>query len=154
MQEGFDINTVNIMIPDFVPYVGTAFGLGLLLGLEREWHRHEAGVKTHSLVAVGAAIFAWLSFAFHDNGRVAAQVVTGIGFIGAGAIMRDGGHVKGLTTAATLWCAAAIGMLCGYGRLVEASIAAAAVILTNVVLLPLEVWFEKRRQASLKSLNQ
>ncbi|HEU0303326.1 MAG TPA: MgtC/SapB family protein, partial [Gaiellaceae bacterium] len=105
-----------------------AAALGGVIGIERELREREAGFRTHLLVSVGAALFtlvsayAWSDFTFSqedsvtfDPTRIAAQIVTGIGFIGAGAIIRQGLSVRGLTTAATLWMVAAIGMACGAG---------------------------------------
>lgn len=97
-----------------------AAALGAVVGLEREVHRHPAGMRTHLLVAVGAAGFTVLSLAAFDAsgsdpGRVAAQIVTGVGFLGAGAILKEGATVRGLTTAASLWAVAAIGMATGAG---------------------------------------
>jgi len=97
--------------------LGVAFVLGGLVGLEREWQQRPAGLRTHILVAVASALFAIISGAAAEGGgdasRVAAGVVTGIGFIGAGTIMRHGNVVRGLTTAASLWMVAAIGVACG-----------------------------------------
>jgi putative Mg2+ transporter-C (MgtC) family protein len=92
--------------------------LGSVIGLEREYHDHPAGMRTHLLVSVGAAAFTILSIeAFAapgaDPARIAAQIVTGIGFLGAGAILKDRGSIKGLTTAASLWAVAAVGMASG-----------------------------------------
>jgi putative Mg2+ transporter-C (MgtC) family protein len=98
--------------------------LGMVVGFEREHAGHTAGVRTHLLVAVGSALFTELSFvAFASSGdadaaRVAAQVVTGIGFLGAGAILRYGRVVRGLTTAASIWAVAALGMAAGTGEYV------------------------------------
>jgi putative Mg2+ transporter-C (MgtC) family protein len=105
-----------------------AAALGGAIGIERELHEREAGFRTHLLVSVGAALFtlvsayAWSDFDFaqadgvtFDPTRIAAQIVTGIGFLGAGAIIRQGLSVRGLTTAATLWMVAAIGMASGAG---------------------------------------
>ncbi len=112
--------------------------LGGVIGIERELREREAGFRTHMLVSVGAALFtlvsayAWTDFTFSqasgvtfDPTRIAAQIVTGIGFIGAGAIIRQGLTVRGLTTAATLWMVAAIGMACGAGFYWAALIATA-----------------------------
>ena len=107
--------------------LGAAFVLGGLVGLEREWHRRPAGLRTHILVAVGAALFTIMSAVaageMGDPGRVAAGVVTGIGFIGAGTIMHYGTGVRGLTTAASLWMVAAIGMACALAQLPAALLA-------------------------------
>lgn len=103
-----------------------AFGLSSLIGLEREWRQKSAGLRTHALVGVGAALFLLVSkYGFSDvlrrgtivldPSRVAAQIVTGIGFIGGGLIFVRGDAVRGLTTAATIWLTAAIGMACGAG---------------------------------------
>ena len=118
-----------------------AAALGGAVGLERELHEREAGLRTHLLVAVGAALFtlvsayAWTDFHFSrssgisfDPTRIAAQIVTGIGFLGAGAIIRQGLSIRGLTTAATLWVVAAIGMASGAGYYAAALISTALVI--------------------------
>jgi putative Mg2+ transporter-C (MgtC) family protein len=118
--------------------LAAAAALGGVIGIERELREREAGFRTHMLVAVGAALFtlvsayAWSDFTFSkasgvtfDPTRIAAQIVTGIGFIGAGAIIRQGLTVRGLTTAATLWMVAAIGMACGAGFYWAAVIATA-----------------------------
>jgi putative Mg2+ transporter-C (MgtC) family protein len=124
--------------------VGLASVLGGAIGLERELREREAGLRTHMLVSVGAALFtlvsafAWTDWRFSnesgvvfDPTRIAAQVVTGVGFLGAGAIIRQGLSVRGLTTAATLWVVAAIGMATGAGYY------AAAAITTVLVLFSL-----------------
>ena len=124
-----------------------AAGLGGAIGIERELHDRFAGLRTHLLVSLGAALFtivsayAWTGFKFgngvsYDPTRIAAQVVTGIGFLGAGAIMRQGISVRGLTTAATLWMAAAIGMTCATGYY---SVAALATGVTLMALWPLRI---------------
>jgi putative Mg2+ transporter-C (MgtC) family protein len=122
--------------------IAVAAGLGGAIGIERELRDREAGFRTHLLVSVGAALFtlvsayAWRDFTFghgvtFDPTRIAAQIVTGIGFLGAGAIIRQGVSVRGLTTAATLWVVAAIGMASGAGYY------SAAVITTVAVLISL-----------------
>ena len=108
-----------------------SLGLGALIGLEREYHRQAAGFRTHSLVALGAALFTVVSaYAFEgaDPTRIAAQIVSGIGFIGAGTILHYRGSVKGLTTAASLWAVAAVGMAVGAGLYVLAFLGAALVL--------------------------
>ncbi len=110
--------------------------MGGFIGLERELRSKEAGVRTHFIVALGSALFMIISqFAFegrqHDAARVAAQVVSGIGFIGAGVIIFQKNAVRGVTTAAGLWVAAAIGLACGGGMY---SVAIAATLLTVLVL--------------------
>ncbi len=101
--------------------------LGASIGLEREIHDHPAGMRTHLLVSLGSAGFTVLSIAGFpsagsDPARVAAQIVTGIGFLGAGAILKEGATIKGLTTAASLWVAAAVGMAAGAGAWVTAGV--------------------------------
>ena len=108
--------------------------LGGAIGIERQLRQHEAGLKTNALVATGSAIFVAMSYSFGTADRIVAQIVTGIGFLGAGMIMRDGLHVRGLNTAATLWCSAAIGAFVGAGNLLMSTIAAAVVVATNIVL--------------------
>ena len=129
--------------------VGLAAVLGGAIGLEREIREREAGLRTHMLVAVGAALFtlvsayAWSDFDFStpegivfDPTRIAAQIVTGIGFLGAGAIIRQGLSIRGLTTAATLWVVAAIGMAAGVGYY-EAAVLTTALVLFS--LWPLRI---------------
>jgi putative Mg2+ transporter-C (MgtC) family protein len=115
--------------------------LGGLIGLEREFREREAGLRTHLLVAVGAALFTIAgAYGFDasnvDPTRVAAQIVTGIGFLGAGAIIRQGFSVRGLTTAATLWVVAAVGLASGAGYYTGAVITTAVVL---VALWPLRI---------------
>ena len=108
---------------DLIGRLLVAAVLGAVIGIERELHDHPAGVRTHLLVALGSALFTVLSIVGFpsadgtatDPSRVAAQIVTGIGFLGAGAIIKYGPSVRGLTTAASLWAAAAIGMAAGAG---------------------------------------
>ena len=129
--------------------LAVACALGTAVGFERELRDREAGVRTHLLVSLGAALFMILSaYGFHDvlggsgsrivldPSRIAAQIVTGIGFLGAGAIIREGLSVRGLTTAATLWVVAAIGMACGAGYYWPA---VAATALTLFALWPLRM---------------
>ena len=112
-----------------------AMALGYLIGLEREWHGKVVGTRTISLIAIGSALYVLMSPSIMggDNSRIIAQVVSGIGFLGAGIIFKTGDTVKGLTTAATVWCAAAIGCLCGYGMYAEAVIGTAAVMTVNLL---------------------
>ena len=113
--------------------------LGAAIGLEREYHDHPAGMRTHLLVSVGSATFTVLSIeAFKgpgaDPARIAAQVVTGIGFLGAGAILKDRAGIRGLTTAASLWAVAAVGMAAGAAAW---GVAIAATLIVLVSLWPL-----------------
>ena len=111
-----------------------ATALGYLIGMERELHGKVVGTRTISLIAIGSALYVLMSpMIMHgDNSRIIAQVVSGIGFLGAGIIFKDGDTVKGLTTAATVWCAAAIGCLCGSGMFAEAIVGTVAVMSVNL----------------------
>lgn len=117
---------------ELVLRLALAVALGTLVGLERESRHKLAGVRTHALVSLGAALFA-IAGAFgvedRDATRLAAQVVSGIGFIGAGAIVRSGGAVSGITTAATLWVAAALGIAAGFGQYAVASLSGLAALI-------------------------
>jgi putative Mg2+ transporter-C (MgtC) family protein len=118
----------------------TALGLGVLIGIERQWRQRAAGLRTNALVAVGAAAFVALATLVEGESsptRIAAQVASGIGFLGAGVILREGAGIRGLNTAATLWGAASVGVLAGSGYPLIATVAALLVILSNVVLRPL-----------------
>ncbi len=108
--------------------------LGGVIGLERQLRNHEAGLKCNALVCFGSALFVVMAQHFHEPDRIIAQIMPGIGFLGAGMILRDGFHVRGLNTAATLWCAAAVGTLAGVGELTTAAEAAALVVAANVGL--------------------
>lgn len=119
--------------------LGAAVVLGALIGLERQWRQRMAGLRTNALVSTGAAcflVFAALMPGDDSRARVAAQVVSGIGFLGAGVILREGLNVRGLNTAATLWCSAAVGTLAGGGLLWQAALASGVVVLANVLLRP------------------
>jgi putative Mg2+ transporter-C (MgtC) family protein len=120
--------------------LSVAVTLGAVIGFERQWRQRLAGLRTNTLVALGAASFVVFENLFStepDRTRVAAQVVSGIGFLGAGIIFREGLNVRGLNTAATLWCSAAVGVLAGGGALPYAAVAAALVIAVNLLLRPL-----------------
>ena len=114
-----------------------SLALGAFIGLERQWHRRLVDLKTNALVCMGAALF--MMTAASSNGyvepiRMAAQIVVGVGFIGGGLLFREGTQTRGINTAATLWCSAAVGTLCGLGRIAEAGIAAAFLVIANTVL--------------------
>jgi putative Mg2+ transporter-C (MgtC) family protein len=125
---------------DLLVRVGVALVLGLVIG-ERQWRSRMAGMQTMALVSMGAALFVILgAYAFEGRGnptQVAAQVVTGIGFLGAGVIMKQGLSVTGLNTAATLWATAAVGSLAGAWMWREAFAGAAAIVVANLLLYPL-----------------
>ncbi|MFT0211572.1 MgtC/SapB family protein [Pseudomonas sp. F1_0610] len=121
----------------FLLRVGVAMLLGAVIGVERQLRHRLAGLRTNALVASGACLFVMVSAYtgdFSSAGRIAGQVVSGIGFLGAGVIMREGFNVRGLNTAATLWCSAAIGVLCGLGLLIEASLGMLVILCANILL--------------------
>mgnify|MGYP003292849045 CR=1 FL=1 len=162
----------NIMVtPEFQMglRIVSAVALAFILGFEREITNKYAGLRTHILVSLGACIFTLISiygfptFADGDNvildqatgirdtGRVAAQVVTGIGFIGAGTVLRNGPTVFGLTTAATLWMAASIGMACGCGLF---GIATVSTIVSVGVLTLIRIFERKILRGSAKNIRR
>src|SRR6202041_2203197 len=106
-----DMQTLSVA--DFALRLGVGVGCGSLIGLERQWRARMAGLRTNALVAAGATLFVLYAVATEDSSptRVASYVVSGIGFLGGGVILREGANVRGLNTAATLWCSAAIGVL-------------------------------------------
>jgi putative Mg2+ transporter-C (MgtC) family protein len=123
----------------FTLHIGTALLLGMAIGLERQFRQHPAGLRTNALVCLGAALFVSLGRLLGheaDALRIAAQVVSGIGFLGAGVILREGLNVRGMNTAATLWCSAAIGTLAGLGLTLEAAVGTAAILLLHLALRP------------------
>ncbi|SFQ45658.1 putative Mg2+ transporter-C (MgtC) family protein [Pseudarcicella hirudinis] len=127
---------MNIL--DFTTRLGLALFLGAAIGIERQWRQKSAGLRTNTLVSLGSAAFVLLSIKIGGDavGRVASYVVSGIGFLGAGVIMKDGMSVQGLNTAATIWCSAAIGSFSAMGLTAEATIVSIAVMLTHLVLRP------------------
>jgi putative Mg2+ transporter-C (MgtC) family protein len=121
--------------------LGAGVGLGTVIGFERQYRARMAGLRTNALVSGGATLFVLLSAHGFTGGtadptRVAAQIVSGIGFLGAGVILREGLTVRGLNTAATLWCSAAVGSLAGAGLYSVAVAGTVAVMAVNIVLRP------------------
>lgn len=138
---------------DFLIRIAAALILSFLIGLERQWRRRAIGLRTNVLVCLGSFLFVSLPFLLKDvqfDFKVAAQVVSGIGFLGAGVILKDGANVKGLNTAATLWCSAAIGVLCASGLLLEAATGTMLVLLSNIVLRAITRKLVKREIAKQK----
>jgi putative Mg2+ transporter-C (MgtC) family protein len=124
---------------DFLIRLATGTGCGAVIGVERQWRARMAGLRTNALVATGATLFVLYGGSLgsmDDATRIAAYVVSGIGFLGGGVILRDGASVRGLNTAATLWCSAATGVMAASGHLVFAWIGAAAVLVIHLVLRP------------------
>jgi len=120
----------------FLLQILVCFLLSFCIGFERQYRRRAIGLRTVILVCIGSFLFVRFSFAFpeSDMTRIAAQVVAGIGFLGAGVIIKDEKSVKGLTTAATLWASAAIGILCSANLLIEAIIGTIIILFTNSIL--------------------
>jgi putative Mg2+ transporter-C (MgtC) family protein len=126
------MNWIEITIP-----LGLAFVLGAIVGLERQWRQRMAGLQTNALVSTGAALFVMLSTYTPGDTRIPAQIVSGVGFLGGGVILREGHGVRGVNTAATLWCTAAIGCLVGSKLYQEAIVGTFFILLVNLTLRPL-----------------
>ena len=120
----------------FIIRILFCFILSILVGLERQYRHKTVGLRTNVLVSLGAFMFVSMSFntVTSDTTRIAAQVVSGIGFLGAGIILKDGNRVKGLNTAATLWCVSAIGILTASGMIIEATIGTSFILISNILL--------------------
>src|SRR5271156_1647847 len=126
--------------------------LGACVGAERQWRQRAAGLRTNTLVCFGAAAFVDLGLRVAPGtAQVIAYVVSGVGFLGAGAIMKDGGSVRGLNTAATLWCSAAVGACAGAGELLDAVFVAVLLIAINSVLRPLSRFIDQRSLSVLET---
>ena len=155
-------NIENIWVDLVILFrIALAIILAFIPGMERELTGKFAGLRTHILVCVGACVFTILSlygfqFSLHNQGiivqddpaRIAAQVITGIGFIGAGTVMRHGSSVSGITTAATLWVCAAIGMSCGCGQYITAIVASIATLIVLISIRALEKNVLAKRKVS------
>ncbi|WP_430812379.1 MULTISPECIES: MgtC/SapB family protein [unclassified Carboxylicivirga] len=135
---------------DFIIRLLCALAAGLIIGFERGWHHKAAGLRTNTLVVVGSALYVMLSIKITQNEgdvtRIIAQVVTGIGFLGAGIIFKEGLNIKGLTTAATVWCGSAIGCLIAAGYYLEALAGTLIIFLINYALLPVDKQLENRNK--------
>jgi len=135
---------INMELAEFGLKVSLAIIAGLLIGAEREYKGKSAGLRTNALVSLGACVFILISLEFRgeqfvDVTRVLGQVVTGIGFIGAGTILHQGTKVEGLTTAATIWCSAGTGSLAALGMYGELAVITILVIIINLVFNFFEV---------------
>ena len=137
-----------ILFSEYLTRIGCDFVMGTFIGVERQIRQRNAGLRTNILVSIGAAAFTILSYSMTtgngDPSRVAAQIVSGIGFLGGGLILKDGLTVRGLNTAATIWCSAACGTLSGVGLYKEAAILVICVLLTHCLFRPLCALLEKR----------
>ncbi len=137
-------------ITNFAIKVGLATIAGLLIGLEREYKGKSAGLKTNALVSLGAAVYVLISLRFFgeeyaDVTRVLSQVVTGIGFLGAGVILQKEDKIKGLTTAATIWCSAGAGCLAATSMYIELGILTILVVVINVVFGYIDESIERKK---------
>jgi putative Mg2+ transporter-C (MgtC) family protein len=138
-------------IEAFVTNMAVAFVLGVLIGLERQWRQHTAGLRTNALVALGAALFVGLSTLIDHEAsptRIAAQVVSGLGFLGGGVILREGLNVRGLNTGATIWCSGAVGSLAGAGFPVQAFVGTVGVLLVLLGLRAVTHWIDRLTKTS------
>ncbi|TDQ30910.1 MgtC/SapB family protein [Zeaxanthinibacter enoshimensis] len=133
------INAENgLDLLDFGLRIAAAMAAGIIMGVEREFKGKSAGLKTQTLVAIGAAVFVFISLVFADAPnvditRVLSQVIIGIGFLGGGVILQKGDRVEGLTTAATVWCSAAAGCLSAVGMFAELALLTVVVLVINVI---------------------
>ncbi|SRR5579859_278400 len=144
------LNT-QIEIVESVGRLSLAVLLGSGIGIERQWHQKMAGLRTNALVALGSCGFVVFSSMLNpaDPTRIASQIVTGIGFLGAGVILREGVNVHGLNTAATLWCSAMVGTFVGAGFWAPGLVATGFVVGTNICLRPLVKLLNKRNVLSV-----
>lgn len=132
--------------------IGVGLVLGAAIGLERQFRQHPAGLRTNALVSVGAALFVSLTHLLHDEGsptRIASYIVSGVGFLGGGVILREGTNVRGMSTAATLWCSAAIGTLAGAGFTLHALLGTVTILVLHLTLRPLALWIDARRRTAV-----
>lgn len=130
---------------DLIPVV-VATLLGALIGAEREWRRHPGGLRSAALVAAAACVFARIGLIYGGANPAAAfgAIATGVGFLGAGVILRQGTHVRGLSTAATFWAVAAVGVACGAGEYAQAFGLSVMVFFAHVALRPLSAWIDSK----------
>ena len=132
----------------FLLNIGVALVLGIAIGFERQFRQRTAGLRTNALVCVGAALFVALGVLLERDGtstaRMASYVVSGIGFLGGGVILREGLNVRGMNTAATLWCSAAVGTLAGSGHLLEAFVGTVIVLGIHLGLRPVVQKIDER----------
>ena len=143
-------NAPLLQQPTF-PRLTLALILGSLIGAERQWRQRAAGMRTNTLVCFGAAAFVDLGAAIGGptTTNVIAYVISGVGFLGAGAIMKEGRSISGLNTAATLWCSAAVGACAGAGEMLDAIFVTALLVGINLVLRPISRYIDKKSLARL-----
>jgi putative Mg2+ transporter-C (MgtC) family protein len=137
-------------IQEFTIRVLVALIAGMAIGFERQWHHKSAGLRTTTLVSLGAALYVLLSIIITqtsgDVTRIIGQIVTGIGFLCAGVIFKEGLSIHGLTTAATIWCSSAVGCLAAAGYYVETFIATSLILVVNLGLKFADNWLTNRNQ--------
>jgi putative Mg2+ transporter-C (MgtC) family protein len=145
-------DTAPLLHQTTFPRLLVALVLGVFVGAERQWRQRAAGLRTNTLVCLGAAAFVDLGLTVAPNTtQVIAYVVSGVGFLGAGAIMKDGANVRGLNTAATLWCSAAVGACAGAGEILDAIFVAVLLVAVNSLLRPLSRFIDRRSLAALNT---
>jgi putative Mg2+ transporter-C (MgtC) family protein len=129
----------TLTIAEFLMRLGVGVGCGALIGIERQWQARRAGLRTNALVATGATLFVLYAVITPDSSptRVASYVVSGVGFLGGGVILREGFNVHGLNTAATLWCSAAVGVLAASGHYMFTLIATGIIVVIHLLGRPL-----------------
>jgi putative Mg2+ transporter-C (MgtC) family protein len=130
---------MTLSLVDFTLRVACAFGLGAIIGLERQWRQRMAGLRTNTLVATGAALFVTVAtFTAEKNTvQIAAYIVSGVGFLAGAVIFKENFSITGLNTAGTMWASAAVGTLAGVGAFTEAAVGALFILAVNVVLRPI-----------------
>lgn len=151
--------TTILTVPGFLIHLLVASALGYAIGFERQWTRHQAGTVTTMMVVVGS--FAFTAFAFllaepgnADFARIPGQIITGIGFLGAGLIIKEGGTIRGLTTAATVWASSAVGILVCLDNLWFSVMVAAALVFLHLIFHPVSVLIEKNRRYTKTRYDQ
>ena len=137
---------------DYLVRIVVCVILSILIGIERQYRHGTVGLRTNVLVSLGAFMFNYATYGFfdHDESRIASSIVSGIGFIGAGMIIKDGKNIHGLNTAATLWCGAAIGLMTSIGMITEAAIGTALVLISNIILRLFSIYIMDRIKYSTK----
>ncbi len=142
------MNIGELAIGQFEHRLLLAFVAGTIIGMERQWKHKIAGVKTNALVAGGAALFVLIAEKITVDGsavsRIAANIITGVGFLGAGVMMKNGTNIVGINTAATIWCSAAVGALAGLGFWYESLVGTFFVVIGNIILQPLGTKIEAK----------
>lgn len=140
----------NLDFIEFIIRISTAMACGFFIGFERQWINRVAGIQTNVLIATGACVYILSSYYVGYEGqsasRLGAQVVSGIGFLGAGMIFRDGFNTHGINTAATAWCSGAVGVACGMGALPQALLVVIFIVCANLIFRPIDHAISKNRR--------